>query len=643
MKTLRAILVLLLIFGAFAENCTNLNGEYSCDGDQREYPSDWDLRSFQTPPRNDTLGNYRETYQDMNLIVGYSQLLYSSDKKVCTVTFITKVNPKVGTEGKDYQIIYYFDGKAQEENTITLTSANSYPDGMPISAQLYDMAGNLLGQLELEDEYFMWDNPTVNQGSQYENGQKGAIVEMFGWPYDDIAEECDFLATAGYMAVKVFPVGEHILTYDTVEDGELNPWWFIYQPVSYRLSSRSGTKKQFKSMINTCRSAGVRVYSDAVINHMAGNGNDMYADHRNNAGSCVHWGPKAGSAGSPWWTTGWQYDNNVYTGIRPGLEFPSVPYFATDFHCERSLNSWTDGNILNYGWLTGLTDLNTEKDYVQQRIADYITDMLSMGVSGIRVDAAKHISPTDLAQIFKKLKTNLGGGELPDDFTAYLEVLFGGEKELLMCGGGDYSYGQPFVDKLKAAGLSDNDVLKIKIWGSDYPKEFPICGYWEIDPIRHAIGLDCHDDQNDGSSSRDMGDKGSVYVKEKNIEKHRNFNIEMFTRTDANWKIKLLLSSYSFMNNGGKGYPDGKSDCSACTGEQCKNYCSKSVPYQKAYSPSSTGYDSGDSNNWKEGTYTRVHRDQATINAMRQWMGLSALSEDELYGKERLKAKQMGL
>ena len=117
----------------------------------------------------------------------------------------------------------------------------------------------------------------------------------------------------------------------------------------------------------------------------------------------------------------------------------------------------------------------------------------------------------------------------------------------------------------------------------------------------------------------------------------------MFTRTDANWKIKLLLSSYSFMNNGGKGYPDGKSDCSACTGEQCKNYCSKSVPYQKAYSPSSTGYDSGDSNNWKEGTYTRVHRDQATINAMRQWMGLSALSEDELYGKERLKAKQMGL
>jgi len=27
----------------------------------------------------------------------------------------------------------------------------------------------------------------------------------------------------------------------------------------------------------------------------------------------------------------------------------------------------------------------------------------------------------------------LGGGELPDDFITYLEVIIGGEKDLLMC------------------------------------------------------------------------------------------------------------------------------------------------------------------------------------------------------------------
>ena len=635
---IKAFLLSVLIIGALSEDCSNLNGEYGCQGDQKAYPDSWDERRWQTPPRNDE--HWKESYQDMHDVVGYAQLKYSSDRRICTIKFIATVNPALG----NYQILYKFGDREQESNSFTVTPSQtqSYKDGFPISCRVL-VNGQEKAKLVLEDEYFLWDNPTVNQGSQYERGQKGAIVELFGWPYNDIAEECDFLGTAGYMAVKVFPVGEHILTYDTVEDGELNPWWFIYQPVSYRLTSRGGTKKEFKNMINTCRQKGVRVYADAVINHMAGNGNDMYWDHRNHAGSCVHWGAKNGSDGSPWWTTGWQFENNRYTGKRPGLEFPAVPYTASDFHCERSLNSWTDPNILSRGWLTGLTDLNTEKDYVRQRIADFITSMLSMGVSGIRVDAAKHIHPTDLAAIFKKLKDNLGGGELPEDFTAYLEVLFGGEKDLLMCGGGDYSFGKPFVNKMKAVGLSDSDILKIKIWGSDYPKEFPICGYWEIDPIRHAIGLDCHDDQFPGSSSRDMQDKGSVYVKERNAERHRYFLVQMFTRTDANWKIKLVLSSYSFIGNA-YGYPDGKSDCSRCNpNTQCSQNCRRSVPYQKAYNPNSQGYDAGSSGNWKENTYTRTHRDREVVNAMRQWMGLSSLSSDQLYAKERLKARQMGL
>ena len=635
---IKAFLLSVLIIGALSEDCSNLNGEYGCQGDQKAYPDSWDERRWQTPPRNDE--HWKESYQDMHDVVGYAQLKYSSDRRICTIKFIATVNPALG----NYQVLYKFGDREQESNSFTVTPSQTqnYKDGFPISCRVL-VNGQEKAKLVLEDEYFLWDNPTVNQGSQYEHGQKGAIVELFGWPYNDIAEECDFLGTAGYMAVKVFPVGEHILTYDTVEDGELNPWWFIYQPVSYRLTSRGGTKKEFKNMINTCRQKGVRVYADAVINHMAGNGNDMYWDHRNHAGSCVHWGAKNGSDGSPWWTTGWQFENNRYTGKRPGLEFPAVPYTASDFHCERSLNSWTDPNILSRGWLTGLTDLNTEKDYVRQRIADFITSMLSMGVSGIRVDAAKHIHPTDLAAIFKKLKDNLGGGELPEDFTAYLEVLFGGEKDLLMCGGGDYSFGKPFVNKMKAVGLSDSDILKIKIWGSDYPKEFPICGYWEIDPIRHAIGLDCHDDQFPGSSSRDMQDKGSVYVKERNAERHRYFLVQMFTRTDANWKIKLVLSSYSFIGNA-YGYPDGKSDCSRCNpNTQCSQNCRRSVPYQKAYNPNSQGYDAGSSGNWKENTYTRTHRDREVVNAMRQWMGLSSLSSDQLYAKERLKARQMGL
>ena len=49
------------------------------------------------------------------------------------------------------------------------------------------------------------------------------------------------------------------------------------------------------------------------------------------------------------------------------------------------------------------------------------------------MDAAKHIQPESLAAIFAKVKDNLGGGDLPEDFITYLEVLIGGEKDLLFC------------------------------------------------------------------------------------------------------------------------------------------------------------------------------------------------------------------
>jgi len=57
------------------------------------------------------------------------------------------------------------------------------------------------------------------------------------------------------------------------------------------------------------------------------------------------------------------------------------------------------------------------------------------------------------------------GGEIPGDFVAWLEVLLGGEKDLLMCNeNSGYNYGMGFVNAMKAAGLSDDEIYKIKIW-----------------------------------------------------------------------------------------------------------------------------------------------------------------------------------
>lgn len=85
------------------------------------------------------------------------------------------------------------------------------------------------------------------------------------------------------------------------------------------------------------------------------------------------------------------------------------------------------------------------------------------------------------------------------------------------------------------------------------------------------------------------------------------------------------------MNNGAAGIPDGKSDCEACIGEQCSS-CNKSMAYSKAFDPNSCGYDCEVNGEWKEGVYTRVHRDMDIINAMRAWQGLSVANGPEELG-----------
>lgn len=54
----------------------------------------------------------------------------------------------------------------------------------------------------------------------------------------------------------------------------------MYQPVSYKLDGRSGTREELQSLINKCRSLGVRVYNDIILNHFTGAGNDLL-NHRN--------------------------------------------------------------------------------------------------------------------------------------------------------------------------------------------------------------------------------------------------------------------------------------------------------------------------------------------------------------------------
>ena len=76
----------------------------------------------------------------------------------------------------------------------------------------------------------------------------------------------------------------------------------MYQPVSYSLNGRMGTRDQFRKMIKTCRSHGVRVYADAVINHMTYNGMDLQNHRFNDEADKYLIGDKYSTNNSPFWT-----------------------------------------------------------------------------------------------------------------------------------------------------------------------------------------------------------------------------------------------------------------------------------------------------------------------------------------------------
>jgi alpha-amylase len=53
--------------------------------------------------------------------------------------------------------------------------------------------------------------------------------------------------------------------------------------------------------------------------------------------------------------------------------------------------------------LVGLPDLLLSKDYVANKIVEYMNRLISIGVAGFRIDAAKHMWPNDLNKVITKL------------------------------------------------------------------------------------------------------------------------------------------------------------------------------------------------------------------------------------------------
>lgn len=212
-------------------------------------------------------------------------------------------------------------------------------------------------------------------GSHFQPGSS-VIVALFEWKWQDVAKECtNYLGPNGFAGVQVSPVTENV-----VVSGR--PWWERYQPISYEMETRSGTELDFREMVYKCNEAGVRVFVDVVLNHMAAGDGDVVGT--------------GGRVATP-----------------SELQYPV--FNEEDFHPQCHIdNNRSDTNALRNCRLTAFPDLDQKSEFVQIQMVEFLNSLIDYGVAGFHIDAAKYMWPADLKGIFNQLKNlNTGHGFHP--------------------------------------------------------------------------------------------------------------------------------------------------------------------------------------------------------------------------------------
>ena len=165
-----------------------------------------------------------------------------------------------------------------------------------------------------------------------DNIQDGTILHCFNWKYKDIEAELANIAEAGFTSIQTSPAQR---------DDSYNEWYMLYQPQTFSIYKNAlGTKAELQSLCTKAEQYGINVIVDVVANHTRAVGDDGLG------GDCYH--------------------------------------DAFDAY-------YTDRYGITHGKI-GMPDLKSESSTVQNKVKGYIQELKSVGVDGIRWDAAKHIS-----------------------------------------------------------------------------------------------------------------------------------------------------------------------------------------------------------------------------------------------------------
>ena len=185
--------------------------------------------------------------------------------------------------------------------------------------------------------------------------QAGNILHCFNWTFNDIKTELPNIAAAGFGSIQVSPVQGNCAT-----NAE---WFYAYMPYDFTFKANgNGSREQLKALCQEAANYNIKIIVDVVANHV-------------NQASGYH---------NTWW------DSNNRVRWNGGVDY-------------NNRYSITHNQLGEYG------DVNSEDAEVQARAKTFLEDLKSLGVKGIRWDAAKHIGlPSESCNFWSQMASVAG-------------------------------------------------------------------------------------------------------------------------------------------------------------------------------------------------------------------------------------------
>ncbi|MGN0463067.1 MAG: alpha-amylase family glycosyl hydrolase, partial [Ruminococcus sp.] len=203
------------------------------------------------------------------------------------------------------------------------------------------------------------ETTSANAYGLVDNVQQGQILQCWNWSYNGIKSNMQKIAEQGFSAIQTSPI--QTIKESTQGKSFSTNWWVYYQPSDFKIDTSSqnalGTKAEFKAMCDEAHKYGVKVIVDAVLNHMANNG-----------------------------------DNTLSSTIPSDIR--------NDSSCWHSIttntSNWNSRWDITHNCMGGLPDLNTGNSKIQNYEKAFMKECIDAGADGFRFDGAKHIElPND--------------------------------------------------------------------------------------------------------------------------------------------------------------------------------------------------------------------------------------------------------